>query len=336
MIRPEDDLFHRRNDDPHWNESAWFTFNVPDRTTAGMVYFYHRPNMNLTAGGPVLWDGQGEEIYDCKFWNWDAGPGQPLPAGAEAFDFRLRSGLAVETIKLQHAYRITYEGKGCELDLTWEGFLDPFETKSLEPEAPDPGITGWLDKGGTRGYELGHYEHFGRMTGTVVIEGDRLDVDCTSVRDHTWGPRTLDTWKVSSYPWAIGSADHSFLTWTVSDLDQDSDPIADTVRRVMYGWYVKDGVIGEMVSGETRILERGDDGRPLFETLDAVDHLGRTLHAEGRAVSTLKFTGYNDFFNWWSLASWEFDGRQAWGELQEVYPFRVSRRFQRGLRAGGR
>ena len=89
---------------------------------------------------------------------------------------------------------------------------------------------------------------------------------------------------------------------------------------------------GEFVSGEATIVERGPDGRPLREIVDAVDNHGRELHAEGQAISTLKFTGYNDFFNWWSLGRWEFDGQIAWGELQEVYPFRVSRRFRRSLR----
>jgi hypothetical protein len=294
--------------------------------------------MNLTAGGPVVWDGHGEDIYDCKFWNWDAGPGQPLPEGAEAFDFQLRSGLSVEAVKLWDTYRIGYEGKGCTLDLTWERIMDPVELKRMETHTEDPGVVGWVDKKGVSGhdldgYELGHYEQAGRIRGTVEIEGDLLEVDSYSIRDHSWGPRTLDTWHVSSYPWAIASENSAFLTWTTSRVPQDEDPVAGVTRKSIYGWYVKDGLRGEFVEGEANIVERGPDGRPLREIVDAVDNHGRHLHAEGQAISTLKFTGYNDFFNWWSLGRWEFDGQVAWGELQEVYPFRVSRRYQQALRA---
>lgn len=41
MITPRDEFFHERNDDPHWNESGWFSFMVPERSLSGMMYRYH-------------------------------------------------------------------------------------------------------------------------------------------------------------------------------------------------------------------------------------------------------------------------------------------------------
>jgi len=38
-----DESFHPRNDDPHWNESAWFGMTIPERQASAYVYFYHRP-----------------------------------------------------------------------------------------------------------------------------------------------------------------------------------------------------------------------------------------------------------------------------------------------------
>lgn len=91
MIAPEDDRFHPRNSDPSWNESSWFSFMAPERRLSGMVYFYFRPNMHLAAGGVILWDPSGSDIYDCLYWDWD--PCQPFPDGAEMYDFTLRNGL---------------------------------------------------------------------------------------------------------------------------------------------------------------------------------------------------------------------------------------------------
>jgi hypothetical protein len=96
-FRPEDDRFHPRNDDPYWNESSWISFMIPEHNINGMVYFYHRPNMNHSAGGPVLWDGNGEEIYNCLYWDWNTV--QPHPPGCDMNDFSLENGLTVELVE---------------------------------------------------------------------------------------------------------------------------------------------------------------------------------------------------------------------------------------------
>jgi hypothetical protein len=88
------------------------------------------------------------------------------------------------------------------------------------------------------------------------------------------------------------------------------------------------GVLGELVSGERRILERGVDGRPLRVLIDATDEFGRKLLAEGRCRNWLKWPAYVDMFTWWSLAEWEFDGEKGWGEEAETLGFRLLRRLQ--------
>src|SRR5438552_1015337 len=60
MISPRDEYFHERSDDPHWNESGWFSFMVPERRLSGMVYCYHRPNLGYSTGGFAAWDPSGD------------------------------------------------------------------------------------------------------------------------------------------------------------------------------------------------------------------------------------------------------------------------------------
>jgi len=60
MITPRDEYFHERSDDPHWNESGWFSFMVPERRLSGMVYCYHRPNLGYSTGGFAAWDPSGD------------------------------------------------------------------------------------------------------------------------------------------------------------------------------------------------------------------------------------------------------------------------------------
>ena len=323
MIKPEDDYFHPRSDSPYWNESSWIQFMVPERQIDGWAYFYHRPNMNLSAGGVALWDPSGEQSYDCLFYEWDEH--QALPDGADMYDFSLRNGLTVECVEPLKSFRVSFKNADCQLELTWDAIMDPYEAPAPKSEVVNPGLVDW----GT-----GHYDQFGRARGQVHIEGESLDIDCFSVRDHSWGPRQdgTATFLRGSWPWAVASETSAFSCWAMSRLPLDEDPIAGTTEPVAAGWYTRDGIIGQLVSGERRVVERGSDGRPMHEIVDAKDHLGREFHAEGRPANLLKWHAYTTFFNHWSLARWEFDGQEAWGEMNDYFTVRQMRRFQQSLR----
>lgn len=324
MIHLEDDLLHPGSHDPYWTETGWFSFAVPERQMNGFVYVYHRPNMGTSAGGPGMYDLSGEEIYNCIYWGLD--PAMPVPDDLKMFDFSLPNGLSMETIELQKSYRIRYQRYDCELDLRWDAVMEPHEMIRHE-EKPNPSFRGWWSDD-VKTVRTGHFEQAGRMTGTVTVEGDTYDVDCFGLRDRTWSPRHLSPMRLG-YDWAVASATHSFFAPSMSPIPGDQDPVYDTTEKVTAGWYTRDGVKSGLVSGQRRVTERRSDGCPLRQTIEATDELGRTLRAEGRAVSTLKWTGYAEWMDWYSLAEWEFDGVTAWGELQEYFDFRMNRRLHR-------
>jgi hypothetical protein len=319
MITPADDQFHRRSDDVLWNESCWIGIAVPEAKLGGICYFYHRPNMNLSAGGWSFWDGNGEEIYDCAHWDWHTT--LPLPEGADMFDFSLDNTLSVRPIELGYKYHLAYNRNGCEVDVVWEALNDPVEIhRGGAGGAIDQQAADWVvDRGD--GLPIGHYEQPGWATGTVRVRGETFSVNAASCRDHSWGPRDLRNIPRGSWPWAVANEKSSFLMWGGVPLPADRDPGTNTEVRTGSGFYIRDGVAAQLVSGTERVLEYGDDGRPLHEVIDAVDSLGRELHAEGEAVSLLKWTGYNDVFDWWTLAKWQFDGHSCWGEMHHWYQF---------------
>jgi len=169
------------------------------------------------------------------------------------------------------------------------------------------------------------------MTGTLVLHGEEIQIDCFSQRDHSWGKRRYTTNPRSDFPWAIASEDHAFHLWAISDLPFDDDPIIGTTENVITGWYRKDGVTSKVISGSRHVIERGDDGRPLSVRLEATDELGRELHAVGTAKNWLNWYAYQ-MFQWWSLAEFEFDGVHAYGEMQDLFPIHQGRQFVRSLK----
>lgn len=327
MIVPDDDRLHPRSDDPYWTETGWFSIAVPERKLNGAIYFYHRPNMRLSAGGPILWDPSGEEIYNCLYWDWDTS--QAFPDGAEMFDFTLDNGLSVTPIELLQSYRVGYKGHGCEIDLHWDAIMEPNEMERVGGEV-NPSVSGFWSDEGAGTVPTGHYEQAGRIRGSIAVEGETIEVDCFSLRDRTWSPRRPRQLRLA-YDWAVASERSSFFAPSAAGLPSDQDPVIGTVENVTAGWYMKDGVRAALVSGERRVVERGDDGHSQRVVIDATDALGRRLQAAGRRINLLRWTGYNDWIDHFGLAEWEYDGEAAWGEIQEYFQFRLNRRLHRTL-----
>jgi hypothetical protein len=126
QLTPADDLFHEQGNDPFANESGWFGFMIPERNLIGGFHWHHRPNMNLTWQNGIIWDGkdgQGEEIYNCRYYD-----GFEIQAFEEShttsnFDFSTSQGLTVKTIEPWKRYAVKYERNECVVDVEFEAIM---------------------------------------------------------------------------------------------------------------------------------------------------------------------------------------------------------------------
>jgi hypothetical protein len=313
-----DEHFHPRNDDPHWNESAWFGLVLPERKTTVYIYFYHRPNMNLSAGGVKVWDPSGSSEYDCLGYDWNRT--QALPPGADMFDFTLENGLSVHMIEPFSQVGIQHRG-AFEVDLEWRALISPYAF------GQNAGLDGWTTE--TDGFTNGHYQQFGQMTGTVTIDGEAIEVDQPAIRDRSWGPRNAVAVRRMELLWCCASAENLFSVMSVSTHALDSDPVLGTTDQVVFGFYVRDGQGGYITGGTSRVLERGPDLRSLHVELDATDDHGRELHAEGRGVNALVWPVYDRTYQLCAATEWSFDGVRATGEDWSCMPTEQARRMLR-------
>ncbi|QIL73997.1 hypothetical protein G7048_26265 (plasmid) [Diaphorobacter sp. HDW4B] len=321
-VSTSDDYFHKRPDHPYWNESGWFSFMQEERDLSGWIYFYHRPSIGYTVGGICAWDNTGSENYDCLCYDW--GEPYPMKPDTNMFDFEIDNGLKVNIIEPLKSYKFGYHGAnaytagGCELDLTFTAPMLPH----------DAGMPGGLDEWGK-----GHYDQSGRMKGTLQLGKERIEIDCVSQRDHSWGVRKLNGNPRGQMIWAIGEKS-SFHALAVSRLPMDKDPVIGTAEDVIIGYYLKDGLYGDITlgSGTIKVVERDPTGRPVRYLLECTDSLGRKLEAEGRIKNMLNWQGYSWLMTYWSLVEWTFDGQTAYGEGQDYWPLQQSRRFMQSLR----
>jgi hypothetical protein len=169
------------------------------------------------------------------------------------------------------------------------------------------------------------------MRGHLDLHGERIEVDCWTNRDHSWGPRRMRCNPRANFPWAVASESSGFQLISISEQDPSTDPYLGTTEQVISGWYLRNGEYGELSSGEFRTLKRAEDGTPQQVVVRATDSLGRELAAEGRLRTQLNWHGYPWLFMWWMQYEWEFDGQLAVGEHQEYLPLQTARRMQRTL-----
>jgi hypothetical protein len=224
-----DETFHPAGDDPYWNESGWFGFAVPERDINGFVYYFHDVRTGIAGGGPALWDPTGEEVYDCLFYDWRW---QQPPTGALHFaDFTLPNSLRHTVVEPAHRYRLSYDAPGLELDLEWSSLMAPHTLGDGAGGAPH------------------HFDQPGRMAGSLVLDGERVDVDCYSMRDRTWGPHHPGARRPGDYLWAIASPEQHWHTITVAGREAGVDV-------VIGGYLMRDGELGELVKGTRRVLSR--------------------------------------------------------------------------------
>ena len=331
MIRPEDDYWHPRSDDPYWNESAWFGFNIPERLISGWVYFYHRPNMNYTVAGTALWDPSGEHEWDCLYYDW--GETVALEAGTNMFDFSSANGVTVKCLEPLKSFKLDYENDGCRVDLKWDAFMEPQESMRLDSSGAP--VKSELPAGSEE-WGSAHYELGGHIHGTVAVDGEELTVDCLGLRDHSWGPRRYTTNPRGDFCSVLTDERTGFCMFPVGTAPRDADPMVGVDDRLVFGWILRDGRASRLVTGTRRVLERDDRGRPQQIVVDGVDALGRELHAEGRTRNHLWWRGYPSMFQWWCLCEWELDGKTAFGEEQDFVPLQQARRYMRSLGAAVR
>ncbi|MBH0779637.1 DUF7064 domain-containing protein [Nocardia bovistercoris] len=291
-IGAHDEVFHPAGEDPYWNESGWFGFHIPERDINGFFYYFHDVRTGVSGGGPALWDGSGAEIYDCLYydWRWHQPPTGPM----EFEDFSLPNSLRHQVLDPMRRYRLSYSQPGLDLDLEWTALMEPHDFGV----PPDPSIPR-------------HFDQAGRVRGVATLHGERLEVDCFSMRDRTWGPHRHDMTPSGDFVWAVASPESHWHAIAIG-VGEDAPDV------VVGGYFARDGVVGNLVKGQRRVLERksGAPARVLFE---AEDDLGREFQAEGRVRSVLRWMGWPGQLAFWTLTDWEWDGQRGFGENQEFF-----------------
>ena len=166
------------------------------------------------------------------------------------------------------------------------------------------------------------------MSGSLVLHGETIPIDCLAVRDRTWGRRREDRPRQAAYVTGVATPGHGFLA--VTNVDNDRNPVA-------YGFLHRDGRTRPLARGERRLERDTQNGWVTRVEIEARDSAGRELHAVGEPLSRIVINRHT-FIDINSLMGWDINGESGHGEDQDMWPVHRWSRMRRSARAadGGR
>jgi hypothetical protein len=303
---PDDDGFHFAEMSDRWweTETAWFSFHHPERRLGGWFYTLIRPNIGTVAGGAWVWDDTAWLPWEVPYSaNYSA---LELPRDADLRDIVLPTGVSMRVVEPTRAYELGYDdGERLQARLRFDAVMPP------EP----------LTAVGSTFGSAHHFDQLGRVTGELVLHGERIEIDCIGMRDRTWGPRPEHRPRQAAYVTGAVDADFGFLAVTnTRGLD---DPVA-------YGFLRRDGQTVGLADGLRTVERDAAQGWITRLRIEATDVEGRHLVAVGEPVSRMIINRHT-FIDINSLVRWEVDGRVGWGEDQDMWPVHA---FAAARRAG--
>ena len=296
---PDDEFHPPDSDDPYWTETCWFTFAVPERRLSAQIYPFFQTNQKVCAAAAYVWDEQGDQPgnvrYFKNFWHLPI-PDQPLS------DIKLANGIHYRCVEAQHKYELTYDdpdGDDLHINLTYTSVAQP----------------NYLGHS--------HLDQPGRYTGTIVLEGETIDVDAYGFRDRSWGPRGQfgPGYGPGGYSYATAGPGHGFHTITM-DLGQGYQSI--------HGYHMRDGQWSKMARATRQVTQRHpSSGFPLAVEIEGEDEAGRSFRAAGRCLNRIGLHLNPNLFTVNCLTQWDLDGVSCYGEDHDNWSAAGARRFFR-------
>jgi hypothetical protein len=311
-----DDDWHAHS--AHWweTETSWWSFNVPDRKLGGWLYTQVLAVQGTCNGGAWVWDDSPAGArYEVRH------EGLPFPERGDLRSCKLPNGNSVEMLEPLRRYRTIYSDPGrFEADLVHEGIMEPHS----HPLGTWPF------------WNARHFDQPMHVTGSIRLYHDEIAIDCYSVRDRSWGPRTAgptppdrklppgalqlpDRPARANQPTSVGyvfgvqDERDAFLAFT----DPRVDPAGRASDEVQAGYLLRDGEYAPLVAG-ARSIELAPDTQFIRAIrLDAVDANGREVVAVGELLSHHGECGPSGtgLFEW----SWT-GGCHGYGEDQSFGP----------------
>ncbi|ORV48983.1 hypothetical protein AWC02_07795 [Mycolicibacter engbaekii] len=324
---PADDDFHPCPSDPFWTETTWWSFNIPERKIGGWLHAEFHTSRGTATWRVYVWDPAGATPEHLRYFRMRS----EVPLTDTSLDLRdivlPGGGFSVRMVRPMREYRIEYQDPESDfaVRLDFEGTHDPRRFTPGEP----PFMTHT------------HFDQLGHVTGELVLSGERIALDCYSIRDRTWaprgGPRPPRTapadqgdrvlhpggarWREIERERGRGRIQyifgHSGPRTGFLAFARVAEGDAEGWSPLNHGWLLRDGRFERLDKSASRMKNYRDPvtGWSSHMHVHLVDLTGRVMDAEGFTVSHICERGGGST----ALMRWDLDGEIGWGEDQDIW-----------------
>jgi hypothetical protein len=318
VFTADDDDLHVPSDNFYETETFWYSFFVPERALGGWLYASVRTTAGETAGGLWIWDDTATTPWELPFYQnfGHLKPPRTLAPGHLEFP----TGMSVRAVEPGTVYELGFDDRDrVRVDLRFEAVEPPVPLRRGAPPYPN----------------ASHYDQTGRTHGTVILDGERIEVDCIAMRDRSWGPRTERGYRRVGYSWAAAEQ-LSLLTYTGPDA-------TSTGPEHVHSGYVRrgtgDGAVSQIADGRRTVDRDPEHGWITGITEELTDERGRRTTASAVALSRMVLPNATSICVNTALRWTVTDGTGAsaemLGEDQDVWPISEWRRARTAVAASG-
>ena len=175
MIIDNDASLHApTSEDPHWAETNFFGFYVPEINLNCGVYVLCRTNLDVVLSTIHMCSRRARAHWEAEYCDMQ----MHLPMGPEfdLLDYKLANGLKVECITPNMDWNVDYDdGEGTEIHFEYRSLMPPYD---INDPAQDPMVAAAAEgsdfQWGTA--YSGHFDQTGRFEGEIVLRGGQNSV----------------------------------------------------------------------------------------------------------------------------------------------------------------
>lgn len=316
---------------------------MPEHKLGGWLHAQFNTNRGTVTWRVYVWDPSGSRPEDLRYFRI-AHEVPLIDAAPDLRDIAIPGGgFSLRMLRPLRDYCVEFSDAAADfaVTLTFAGVHDPRRYTPGEPPF----------------MEHTHLDQLGHVTGELTLSGQRIPIDCYSVRDRSWAPRggprptgsapvrTDDSARVREpggprwreierergrgriqYIFGHSGPDTGFLAFA-----RVADGGPDGWSPLNHGWLLRDGRFERLDKSASAMKNYRDPDTGWSAHMEArlTDVSGRTMEAEGHTVSHVCESGGGST----ALVRWEFDGRIGWGEDQDIWHPKHFVRMRDALRA---
>ncbi|GGY91667.1 DUF7064 domain-containing protein [Novosphingobium colocasiae] len=251
-----DDNRHKLRDVPHCREANALMFQLPERGLAGFVYFW--VDKDGMAGAAAYAFGPGIAVPVIERYD-----SVKVPDDMDFTDWDVQ-GLTARLGDVHQAMDFTFAGDRVQIDARYEAFHPPYAFSSHKDGCPPY-------------YADDRTEQHGRVTGTMVLDGEEIALDHFMQRDHSWGPRV---WGLNQhYKWFHATTANAYVHFF---------EMQSFGRALVRGFVARDGLMSEIRRIDYDYAFDDTMHQKRFDVV-VTDAAGRETRIETKIYATTEF-----------------------------------------------